>query len=78
MTQQLGADFPGGEGQWGNVVFTPDGRYLLSLFSDGTAYRWPVSVSAWEQHACAVATRNLTREEWQRLVSGCSYSRVCG
>src|SRR5213076_1250461 len=28
--QQLGADFPGGEGQWGSVAYTPDGRYLLA------------------------------------------------
>src|SRR5262249_60038649 len=53
--QQLGSDFPGGEGQWGSVAYTPDGRYLISVFGDGTGYRWPVSPSAWEKHACQVA-----------------------
>ncbi|HJQ51640.1 MAG TPA: WD40 repeat domain-containing protein, partial [Gaiellaceae bacterium] len=75
--QQLGADFPGGDGQWGSVAYTADGRYLLAVYSDGTAYRWPVSVRALEGHACAVAGRNFTHEEWQRFVGSRSYSRVC-
>jgi WD40 repeat protein len=75
--QQLGADLPGGQGEWGNVAFTPDGRYLLVVFGDGTAYRWPATVSAWEQHACTVAGRNFTREEWSRYVIGRGYAKTC-
>jgi WD40 repeat protein len=75
--QQLGADFPGGQGQWGNVAYTPNGQYLISVYSDGTANRWPVSVRAWEDHACAVAGRNFTPEEWRRFVGSRSYSKVC-
>ena len=75
--QQLGADFPGGEGQWGSVAFTADGRYFFTIFSDGSGYRWPASVGAWEDHACAVADRNFTREEWARFVGRHSYSTVC-
>jgi WD40 repeat protein/class 3 adenylate cyclase len=74
--QQLGSDFPGGAGQWGNVAYTPDGHYLIAVFGNGTAYRWPVSLSAWENHACSVAGRNLTPEEWSRFV-GTRYSKVC-
>ena len=75
--QQLGSDFPGGEGEWGTVAYTPDGHYLFAVFGDGRGYRWPVSLPAWESQACAVAGRNLTREEWRRVVGGRSYSRVC-
>jgi WD40 repeat protein/class 3 adenylate cyclase len=75
--QQLGDDFPGGEGSWGNVAYTPDGRYLFSVYADGSAYRWPVTVGAWEDQACRVAARNFTREEWRRFVAGRSYERVC-
>ncbi len=76
--QQVGADFPGGEGQWGNVAYTPDGRYLFSVYGDGTAYRWPVSVGAWEKQACEVAGgRDFTPEEWRRFVGSRSYSKVC-
>ena len=76
--QQLGADLPGGEGEWGNLAFTPDGRYLLVVFGDGTAYRWPAAISAWEEHACTVAGRNFTREEWARYVIGRGYAKTCG
>jgi WD40 repeat protein/class 3 adenylate cyclase len=75
--QQLGADFPGGAGQWGNVAYTPNGRYLISVFGDGSADRWPVSLGAWERHACAVAGRDFTQEEWRRFVGSRSQSRVC-
>jgi len=61
----------------GNVAYTPDGRYLIAIYSDGTGYRWPVSLGAWQNHACAVAGRNLTLEEWRRFVGSRSYSRVC-
>jgi WD40 repeat protein/class 3 adenylate cyclase len=75
--QQLGDDFPGGEGSWGNVAYTPDGRYLFSAYADGSAYRWPATVDAWADQACRVAGRNFTSEEWQRFVAGRSYERVC-
>jgi WD40 repeat protein len=75
--QQLGDDFPGGEGSWGNVAYTPNGRYLFSAYADGSAYRWPVTVDAWADQACRVAGRNFTREEWRRFVAGRSYERVC-
>jgi hypothetical protein len=75
--QQVGADFPGGQGEWGSVAFTPDGRYLFTVFSNGSGYRWPASVGAWADHACAVAGRNFTREEWARYVPHHSYTRVC-
>ncbi len=74
--QQLGADFPGGEGSWGNVGYTPDGDYLFSAYADGSAYRWPVTVGAWTDQACRVAGRNFTREEWRRFLTG-SYQRFC-
>ncbi len=75
--QQLGADLPGGAVLWGNAAYTPDGRYMFSVFGDGSAYRWPVTVQSWEQHACAVAGRNFTQAEWRRFVGGRSYAKVC-
>ncbi len=75
--QQFGSDLSGG-GLDQNMAFTPDGRYLLVVSDDGTMTRWPVSLSSWEQHACAVAGRNFTREEWARYVGNRSYANVCG
>ena len=75
--QQFGATFPGDPGQWGNAQFTPDGSCLVVVYADGTGFVWPTSVLAWEQHACKVAGRNFTGEEWRRFVGSRSYSRVC-
>jgi WD40 repeat protein len=75
--QQFGATFPGDPGQWGNAQLTPDGSSLVVVYADGTGFVWPTSVRAWEQHACAVAGRNFTPEEWRRFVGSRSYSRVC-
>ncbi|HET7429326.1 MAG TPA: hypothetical protein VFJ66_07725, partial [Gaiellales bacterium] len=73
----IGAAFPGGEGHWGTIAFTPDGRFMLVVFDDGSAFRWPVSVAAWASHACAVAGRNLTKEEWHRYVGSRGYESTC-
>ncbi len=75
--QQVGSDLPGGDGLWGRAAYTPDGRTLFVVFADGSASRWPVTSSAWEAHACAVAGRNLTREEWSRFVTGQPYATTC-
>lgn len=75
--QQFGATFPGDPGQWGNAQYTPDGSKLIVVYQEGKAFVSPVSLKFWRDHACAVAGRNFTREEWSRCVSGHSYSTVC-
>jgi WD40 repeat protein len=75
--QQAGSDLQGDPGHWGNAAFAPNGKTLLVLYDDGTGFRWPATIAAWEEHACAVAGRNPTREEWARFVTGYSYSPVC-
>jgi WD40 repeat protein len=75
--QQFGAAFPGSAGNLGNAAFTPNGSKLLVVYQDGTGSEWPATVDAWERHACAVAGRNLTREEWSRFVTGRPYRPVC-
>ena len=75
--QQFGATLPGDPGQSGNARYTPDGSKLIVVYRDGKGFVWPVSLRAWEDHACAVAGRNFTREEWSRFVGGRSYTRVC-
>jgi hypothetical protein len=75
--QQLGAAYPAPPGQWGNAAFTPDGRYLIEVRADGSAERWPAIPTAWAAHVCAVAGRNVTREELSRFVGGRPYARTC-
>jgi hypothetical protein len=75
--RQLGATLPGSPGTWGNAAYTPDGSRIVVVYQDGIGFVWPATVDAWEQHACRVAGRNLTGEEWSRFVGGRSYTRVC-
>ena len=75
--RQFGSNLPGNPGRWGNAIFTPDGKNLIVVYDDGTGFVWPVWLPAWQAHACAVAGRNLTREEWSRYVPGHAYAAVC-
>ena len=75
--QQLGSDFPGDPGSWLNQAYTPDGRDIIVVSQTGRGWIWPATLTAWEQHACNVAGRNLSPEEWSRYVTGKAYSRIC-
>jgi WD40 repeat protein len=75
--QQFGASLPGDRGMWGNARYTGDGSLLVVVDEDGVGEVWPTSLAAWEQHACAVAGRSFTREEWHRFVGGRAYAKTC-
>jgi len=59
------------------AAFLPGGKRLLVVDDQGSGFTWPTSLAAWEQRACAVAGRNLTRAEWTRYLPGHPYTRVC-
>jgi WD40 repeat protein/DNA-binding SARP family transcriptional activator len=75
--QRYGADFPGHPGMWVHAGYTPDGSRLIVVFADGGGVVWPASVTAWMRHACRVAGRNLTREEWSRFIGTRAYVKTC-
>jgi len=76
--QQLGSSFLATTGaQAGNAMITPDGSALIAVYDDGSGAIWPLAVDAWKQHACAVAGRNLTHEEWSRFIPGRDYRSTC-
>jgi WD40 repeat protein/DNA-binding SARP family transcriptional activator/energy-coupling factor transporter ATP-binding protein EcfA2 len=76
-SEVIGASFPREGSAWGSAGFTPDGSKLVVVWNDGRGVVWPASLAGWENHACAVAGRNLTHEEWARYVPHHSYTRVC-
>jgi WD40 repeat protein len=59
------------------AAFEPNGGNLLVVDDHGSAFTWPTSPTTWEQRACAIAGRELTRQEWARFVPGQSYTNVC-
>jgi WD40 repeat protein len=71
------ASFPGAPfGTEPRVVATPDGRRLVHGVID-SAVVWDLEPSRWEDMACRIANRSLTRAEWERYLPGRAYDPAC-
>jgi WD40 repeat protein len=58
------------------LAFTPDNSGFISAGEDYTVRRWSPSPEVWESHACAIANRNLTQDEWALYRRG-NYQPTC-
>jgi WD40 repeat protein len=59
-------------------AFSPDGKLLAVAGVETLAMLWDVDPPVWRQRACAIAGRNLSREEWKLyLPSGTPYRATC-
>ena len=55
---------------------SPDGKTLAS--GGATIILWDVSVEAWQNRACRIANRNLTRAEWRQYMGDIApYRATC-
>lgn len=75
--QQEGATLNTDQRAASTATFEPRSNSLLVINDHGIGYTWPMSLTAWEQRACAVAGRNLTPGEWSRYLPGQGYTPVC-
>jgi len=75
--REEGAALATDRGAMSTVAFEPNGGNLLVVDDRGNAFTWPTSPVGWEQRACAIAGRNLTRQEWAQFVPGQTYTKVC-
>jgi WD40 repeat protein len=57
--------------------FTPDGSGLIASYDTGIAYRWDIRAGSLARHACRVAGRRLTRQEWKEFLPGRDYDPAC-
>jgi WD40 repeat protein/energy-coupling factor transporter ATP-binding protein EcfA2 len=74
--RQLGSPLPVAPGAVA-ASFTPDGRQLVAVADSRRGVVWSVDPEAWKRHACAVAGRVLTRDEWSRLLPDRPYRPAC-
>lgn len=61
-----------------SMVFTPNGKRLITGHSNGAIALWDIDTESWPKHACEIANRNFTRDEWKAYVSeDLPYSAMC-
>ena len=59
-------------------AFSPDGKLLAVAGVETLAMLWDVDPAVWRRRACAIAGRNLSREEWGLyLPAGKHYRATC-
>jgi WD40 repeat protein/DNA-binding SARP family transcriptional activator len=73
----LGTMLPGRPNVAVTVEFLPDGHTLQIASADGSVYTWDTRPQPWIDHACAVAGRNLTEDEWRDAFGDRPYHRTC-
>ncbi|MGO9753065.1 MAG: hypothetical protein ACLP22_16470 [Solirubrobacteraceae bacterium] len=50
---------------------------LIAVDTRGASFVWPLSLTAWEHAACAIAGGPVSRAEWAQLRTGLAYTPVC-
>ena len=51
-----------------SMVFSGDSKLLVSGGEDGLIVLWDLSETSWQERACRIANRNMTKEEWNDYV----------
>jgi WD40 repeat protein len=64
-------------GEVNQAVWNGDESRILTASSDGTVRQWYTRMQDLLDAACRAAPRNMTREEWQRLMRGENYRATC-
>jgi len=57
--------------------YRDDGHTLVLAYEDGSVMSFETDSTAWEAHACAVAGRNLSSEEWREAFGDREYRTTC-
>ncbi len=57
--------------------FRPDRNEIVGYFSDGALHSWDLDPASWVRRACTIAGRDMTPEEWRRVLPDRPYRHVC-
>jgi WD40 repeat protein len=68
---------PGRPNLRGMIAYREDGHTIVVAYQDGSVLTFDTDPAAWEDHACAVAGRNLTDEEWRDAFGDRPYRETC-
>ena len=60
-----------------NMTYGDDGRTIVLAYVDGSVLTFDTDPASWEAHACAVAGRNLTEQEWRDAFGDRPYHETC-
>jgi WD40 repeat protein len=74
--QQVGSSLPGGNFD-AIAAVGPDGRVFVDYKDIGNGYVWDISLPSLESHACSLAGRTLTTNEWDQYLPGRSFEPTC-
>ena len=69
---------PGPPNVHGGIGFVPDGDELVLGYRDGRVIVLTTDPAAWVAHACAVAGRDLTADEWRDAFGDSRPQSTCG
>ncbi len=58
-------------------LIPPTNDEIVAHSGERPGHRYPLDPSRWLDQACAVAGRNLTRDEWARYLPSRPYHRTC-
>jgi WD40 repeat protein len=75
--QRLGSPLRQHTGWVNSIAFSPDGLSLVSASSDSTLMLWQADLESWRDHACHIANRNLTPDEWTQFIGDSPYQPTC-
>jgi WD40 repeat protein len=68
---------PGEPNLRATAFYLDDGHTLVLAYDDGSVISLETDPAAWEAHACAVAGRNLTPDEWAAAFPDRDYRETC-
>ncbi|HEU0235242.1 MAG TPA: BTAD domain-containing putative transcriptional regulator [Candidatus Limnocylindrales bacterium] len=76
--RQVGRQIPSPVGGPALAWLSPDGSEIVSARLDQhEVWTWPAEADAWLRHACSVAGRDLTEDEWSRYLPARPYEPTC-
>lgn len=68
---------PGMPGHTVTGLCTPDGDAVIAGFDTGQAFRWDIRHASLARQTCLIASRTLTRAEWDEFLPGRDYEPAC-